>query len=344
MSAKPPTSLDVAREAGVSQATVSYVLNNREGARISDETRARVQEAADRLGYVPHAGARTLRTGHSRLVLVPLVDAPYGQLAVGLMEGLDRELSRLGYTMIQYGARHLKGVAAARAWAELRPVAVLAPATRLTRHAVDVLHSAGIRAVIGIGVAGWSSDLVSTMTMDHEGIGATAAEHLLARGSRTLTAIVPTEDGLRDMGLRRAAGVQRVAAARGLPYNQVDLAFSESATAAWLDAWQDAWQAGVSGDGRTKHGVFAYNDDYAMLLMAALADNGLSVPGDVAVVGCDDLPLAKLLRPRLTTIRLSVTDAPAMLAQTLDEIVRTGGTGQRPLALWTHALVERDSA
>ncbi|MBB4941707.1 DNA-binding LacI/PurR family transcriptional regulator [Streptosporangium album] len=340
MSAKPPTSLDVAREAGVSQATVSYVLNNREDARVSDETRARVKEAANRLGYVPHAGARTLRTGHSRLVLVPLVNIPYGPLAVGLMEELDSELGRLGYTMIQYGARRLKGVAAARAWAELRPVAVLAPAERLTRQAVDVLHSAGIKAVIGIGVAGWPSEIVSTMTMDHEGIGATAAEHILARGSHTLTAIVPAEKGLRDMGLRRAAGVQRVAAAHRVPYNQVDLAFSESATAAWLDAWQ---AADTTGHARTKHGVFTYNDDYAMLLMAVLADNGISVPGDVAVVGCDDLPLAKLLRPRLTTVRLDVTSAPAMLAQTLDEIVRTGGTGQRLLALWPHALVERDS-
>ncbi|MEU0569531.1 LacI family DNA-binding transcriptional regulator [Nonomuraea sp. NPDC005983] len=340
MSTKPPTSLDVAREAGVSQATVSYVLNNREGVRISDETRARVHEAVDRLGYVPHAGARTLRTGHSRLVLVPLADIPYGPLAVGLMEGLDRELSKLGYTMIQYGARRLKGVAAARAWAELRPVAVLAPAERLTRQAVDVLHSAGIRAVIGIGVVGWSSEIVSTVTMDHEGIGAMAAEHLLARGSHTLTAIVPVEDGLRDMGLRRAAGVQRVAAARGLPYTQVDLAFSETATAARLDAWRDA---GVSGDARTKHGVFAYNDDYAMLLMAVLADNGFSVPDDVAVVGCDDLPLAELLRPRLTTVRLNVADAPAVLAQTLDQVVKEGVTRRPRLALWTHALVERDS-
>ncbi|MCC5578326.1 LacI family DNA-binding transcriptional regulator [Microtetraspora sp. AC03309] len=340
MSAKPPTSLDVAREAGVSQATVSYVLNDRQGVRISDETRARVLEAVDRLGYVPHAGARTLRTGHSGLVLVPLVDVPYGPLAVGLMEELDRELSRLGYTMIQYGARRLKGVAAARAWAELRPVAVLAPAGRLTRQSVDVLHSAGIKAVIGIGVVGWSSEIVSTMTLDHEGIGATAAEHLLARGSRTLTAIVPAEDGLRDMGLLRAAGVRRVAAARGVPYTQVDLAFSEAATAARLDVWR---AADTTGHARTKHGVFAYNDEYAMLLMAVLADNGFSVPGDVAVVGCDDLPLANLLRPRLTTVRLDVTTGPVMLAQTLDEIVRGGAAGRRRLALWSHALVERDS-
>ncbi|WP_433412574.1 LacI family DNA-binding transcriptional regulator [Microtetraspora malaysiensis] len=340
MSAKPPTSLDVAREAGVSQATVSYVLNNRSDMRISDETRSRVREAADRLGYVPHAGARTLRTGHSGLVLVPLVDIPYGPLAVGLMEGLDRELSRLGYTMIQYGARRLKGVAAARAWAGLRPVAVLAPADRLTRQAVNVLRAAGVKAVIGIGGVARSAEMVSTMTMDHEAIGATAADHLLARGSRTLAAVVPAEDGLRDMGVLRAAGVRRVAAAHGVPYTQVGLAFSEAAAAAALDAWRGA---GGVGQARAKHGVFAYNDDYAMLLMAVLADNGVSVPGDVAVVGCDDLPLARLLRPRLTTVRLDVTTAPAVLAQTVEEIVKNGETTRRPLALWSHTLVERDS-
>src|SRR5690242_14164125 len=75
-----PTSADVARLAGVSRATVSYVLNNTSAVRISEPTRRRVQEAAKELGYVPHAAARTLRAGHSRMVLMPTLPVPAGPL------------------------------------------------------------------------------------------------------------------------------------------------------------------------------------------------------------------------------------------------------------------------
>ncbi len=73
-----PTSADVARLAGVSRATVSYVLNNNATVRISDPTRRRVREAALQLGYVPHAAARSLRAGHSRMVLLPSGHIPAG--------------------------------------------------------------------------------------------------------------------------------------------------------------------------------------------------------------------------------------------------------------------------
>ena len=73
---KRVTSADVAREVGVSRATVSYLLNNTPGQSISAETRRRVLEAAERLGYMPNRNARALRLGRSDIVLFPLGDAP----------------------------------------------------------------------------------------------------------------------------------------------------------------------------------------------------------------------------------------------------------------------------
>ncbi|GAA3444104.1 LacI family DNA-binding transcriptional regulator [Planomonospora venezuelensis] len=331
MNAKPPTSLDVARLAGVSQATVSYVLTDRPGTRISDETRARVREAADRLGYVPHAGARTLRTGRSGLVLMSMEDLPYGPLAVGALEGLDRELSRRGYTLVQYGARRLRGVPAARAWAELRPVAVVAGAGKLSRQAVDVLRSAGVRAVVAIGNR--PSAVVPSVVLDHAGVGALAAGHLIDRGCRRLAAVVPTETGLREMGEHRLAGALQAAQARGVPVTRADLPFREDGAAALLDLW------------RSVDGVFAYNDDYAMLLMAVLRDAGVAVPGDLRVVGCDDLPLAALLRPRLTTVRLDVSMAPSLIVQRLEELMEAGDSAAPDrIDPWTATLVVRESS
>ncbi|MEV4161014.1 LacI family DNA-binding transcriptional regulator [Nonomuraea dietziae] len=320
---RPATSMDVARAAGVSQATVSYVLNDRPGSRISEETRSRVRDAAERLGYVPHAGARTLRTGSSGVVLVAVPDIPQGPLATGLLEELDKELGGRGYTMVQYGARRTKGVAAAKAWAELRPTAVVADAGRLTRAGIEVLRAAGVKAIIGMGHA--PVDDVPSLLTDHEGVGALAVRHLVERGRDPVVAVVPREEGLRQMGLARLRGARSA----GVPVTAVDLAFDEAEAAVFV--------AGLKGG----EGVFAYNDEYAMLLLAALHDAGLRVPGDVAVIGCDDLPLARLTRPRLSTVRPDLSAAPARMATLIDRLVRGMVCGD--VDVWTLQLIERGS-
>lgn len=146
-----PTSADVARLAGVSRATVSYVLNNTSAVRISEPTRRRVHEAAKELGYVPHAAARSLRAGHSRMVLMPAPSIPVGPLYSQFISELQWALGRLDYTVVQYGSVGLQGDEAARAWAELRPVAVLVPGTGLGPQGVALLRRSGARAVVTLG-------------------------------------------------------------------------------------------------------------------------------------------------------------------------------------------------
>ncbi|MEV0581648.1 LacI family DNA-binding transcriptional regulator [Nonomuraea sp. NPDC050310] len=325
---RPPTSVDVARAAGVSQATVSYVLNDNPNARVSEKTRERVREAAARLGYVPHASARALRTGHSGLVLMPLPAARTGRLAASWLDAIGDELAERGYTMVHYGERRLKGVPAAKVWAELRPVAILVDTDRLTRASVDLLRSSGTRAVLGMGDG--PSDLVPSVVMDHREIGALAARHLLARGRSRLAAIVPREEGIDEMGAARWRGVREVAPQA----ERIDLAFSEA----------EAGRLAVRDD--LPDGIFAYNDEYAMLLISAFQDAGVRVPEDVAVVGADDLPIAKLMRPRLTSVGFQPTRTPAELVALLDAVIR----GEREfeagevITLARPLLVARDSA
>ncbi|MGW2152019.1 LacI family DNA-binding transcriptional regulator [Nonomuraea sp. NPDC001699] len=325
---RPPTSVDVARAAGVSQATVSYVLTDNPHARVSEETRRRVRDAAARLGYVPDAAARTLRTGRSGIVLMPLSRARVGRLAQQVFDELEEEFRARGYTLVQYGERTLKGVAAARSWLALRPSAVIVEAARLTRPAVDLLHASGVRAVVGL--SDQPSPLVPAVVFDHRALGAAAARHLVERGSRRLAAVVPREEGVDAMGRARLAGVREVVPGAA----RIDLAFSE----------EEAGRIVRAGD--LPDGVFAYNDEYAMLLISALQDAGLRVPEDVAVVGADDLPICTLMRPRLTSVHFDATASPADLAGEIDQIVR----GERPsvagevVARFAPRLVIRASA
>ncbi|WP_194293958.1 LacI family DNA-binding transcriptional regulator [Streptomyces sp. RB17] len=325
-----PTSADVARLAGVSRATVSYVLNNTSAVRISEPTRRRVREAARELGYVPHAAARSLRAGHSRMVLMPAPAIPVGPLYSGFLNELQGELGRLDYTVVQYGAVGLQGDEAARAWAELRPVAVLVPGAGLGPQGVGVLKRSGARAVVTLGPG--RVDGAHALLMDHDAVGECAGAHLHARGRRRIGVVVPEESGLEVYSRPRLAGVRRAlrgtdAAVTGLPLAYTEESASQLA-ARWGELDLDA--------------VFAYNDEYAMLLMRALQDAGVRIPEDVAVIGADDLMLGRLLRPRLSTVHIELPSGRD-LAELVDRAVRDPGAEPEVHKVLGASVVQRES-
>ncbi|QEV21568.1 LacI family DNA-binding transcriptional regulator [Streptomyces alboniger] len=330
-----PTSADVARLAGVSRATVSYVLNNAGTVRISEPTRRRVHEAARELGYVPHAAARSLRAGHSRMVLMPTSEIPMGPLFSRFFNELQWALSRLDYTVVQYASLGMTGEDAARAWAELRPVAVLAPDTSaLGPHGVTVLKRSGAKAVFTLGPQ--RVEGAHALLMDGRRVGEAAARHLLARGRRRIGAVVPEEPGLdlfsrpRVEGLRAAVADAHIA---GASVTELPLAYEEGSAAGLAARWRSL---GLEG-------VFAYNDEYAMLLMRALQDEGIAVPEEAAVIGSDDLMLGRLLRPRLSTVRIELPSGRG-LAELVDRVVRDPGAEPEVHDMLGAAVVHRESS
>ncbi|NEB80969.1 LacI family transcriptional regulator [Streptomyces sp. SID14478] len=320
-----PTSADVARLAGVSRATVSYVLNNTSAVRISEPTRRRVHEAAKELGYVPHAAARSLRAGHTRIVLMPTPEVPVGPLYSGFLNELQWALSRLDYTVVQYGSVGVGGDDAARAWAELRPVAVLAP-IGMGPDGIAVLKRSGAKAVITLGPA--PVEGAHALLMDHREVGRVAGEHLVARGHRALGVVMPREEGLDAFAVPRLDGVR----ASGADVVQLPLAYEEEHAA------RVAAQVRELG----LDAVFAYNDEYAMLLMRALQDAGVDIPGDVAVIGADDLMLGRLLRPRLSTVRIDLPSGEE-LAGLVDRLVRDPAAEPEVRDVMQAAVVARES-
>ena len=330
---RPPTSGDVARRAGVSRATVSYVLNEVPDSRISAKTMARVREAARELGYVPHAMARSLRVGRSNLVLVPRPAIPSGPLLDSFQKNLEDRLQELGYTVILHGDRSARGVAGARLWASLRPVGVIIHTERLTRRAVEVLRRSGTTAILGLG---WSpSDLVPTLVLDQVAVDGCAAEYLTARGHRRLAVVMPREPKLLDLGLMRLAGVRKMAEAKNIEVERVDLAFDPEVAAPVAARW---------ARGPRPSAVFTYNDEYGMLLMRALLDAGVRVPADVALVGADDLPLCDLLRPRLTSVHVDAGPSARSVAETLHALIQVGRQRLAPARLMQPRVVVRESA
>lgn len=281
--AKRPTSSDVARAAGVSQTTVSFVLNNRPGQTIPEETRRRVLEAARRLEYRPHASARALAAGRSDIVLLSVPDLPIGAGISRFIEELAAALAEHGLTLVTHLAgshgRSLPDVCAAVGASAVVGFAFLDAET------VQALHRAGADVVLPTPPAGG----VTMM----EPVGRMQAEHLIARGHRRLGYGLPAHAGLRTMAEERLQGVIAICAEAGF---DPPVALPTS-----LDA-DSAGQAVARWRELSVTGVCAFNDETAMAVLAGLREHGLTAPTDLAVIGVDDIPTARLAAPPLTTV------------------------------------------
>ncbi|MFA7764130.1 LacI family DNA-binding transcriptional regulator [Streptomyces sp. NPDC048723] len=312
------TSADVARLAGVSRATVSFVLNDTQGHRVSAGTRARVLDAAKQLGYVPHAAARSLRAGRSNLVLMPSSISAIGRLVSDWVDDLHSELDRYGYTAVLHAGRFADPLDAARAWAELRPAAVVAlDGDRFTAQAAEVLVRAGVRGLLAF--ASHPVEGVHTIDFDHTRIGVTAAEHLIARGRTRIGVVMPQERGLSTLAEPRLAGAESVAARHMATVTPLELSYTRESASALARRWRSL----------DLDAAFTYNDEYAALLLHALQAEGITVPDEVALVGCDDLVLSTLQQPALTTVRLDMPSA-AQIADAVHELIETGTAAPVP--------------
>jgi LacI family transcriptional regulator len=292
-----PTSHDVARRAGVSRATVSFVLNG-QTEHVSEDTRRRVLTTVRELGYAPNASARSLRAGRSNVVLMPMPAYPFSPAVDALIENLARELGLLGLTLLMHGDRAASGIEGARIWAELRPAAVFLQAERCTRRAVQLLRRAGVRAVLLQGPE--SAAYAPTIQLDQAAAAHRAAEYMVQRGYRRLACLVPGGE-LALLAEKRLDALAAVATPSCATVERIDCDLSNESLTSSIAHWREA---------RSRpDAVYAYNDEFAVVLIQALRQLGLEVPSGVAVMGSGNLPVGALLRPALST---TYFDMPAI--------------------------------
>lgn len=307
----PPTSTDVARLAKVSRATVSYVLNDVEDSRVSEATKERVLQAAEQLGYVPHEIASSLRSGRSDLVLLPFFDWPYNQSSIAYLQSLAQHIDQLGYTvMLRFFGRRDKKLLA-RKIAAFHPVGVVVGAGELTKEDVEILSRNGVKAILAY--EGDQRADIPTIGVDFTSVGEHVGRYLVSKGHRQIAAIVPRDSRIIQLGLQRLEGLERVGKQYGISVERVDLDFDTSQAAVLAEKWQV---------GPRPSGVFTYNDEYGLLLMSALQDVGLRIPDDIGLVGCDDLAMCEMLRPRLTSVNLSQSGPERDIAAYLDDVIQ----------------------
>jgi LacI family transcriptional regulator len=291
-----PTLQDVAHRAGVSTATVSKVLSNTPY--FTDQTRAKVMQAVEELGYVPHLAARALSKGKTRIIAVVfpyLYDTLFSDpLVLRILEGIESETSRQGYNILLSTPR-LNARGPDSHYKQLIQSGYIDGVIALDNvpfaSVLDPVRKRGIPAV-AIGYYGTDFRVVS----DDVSGGFQLMTHVLGLGHRRV-GIITVPFNIHYSIQHRIAGLRAGAEAVGVDFDafpQVDGDFStdsgEAGAAKLLDAHPDLTA------------IISLNDRMAMGAILAVRNRGREVPRDVTIVGYDDIPIAATISPPLTTI------------------------------------------
>ncbi|CAM5642954.1 LacI family transcriptional regulator [Streptomyces pilosus] len=281
------TAADIAQAVGVSRATVGYVLNRTPGQTISEATRRRVLEEAARRGYRPHSAAQALARGRSGIVLLVLPDWPMRYVVGRYVEEASLALDEAGYTLVTY-TRHVTG-RGRPLWESLSPEVVVG----FVPFAADELASlraAGVSKIFPAAGSRLGPEAFSAGTR-------LQVEHLYDLGHRRLAFAASPDPRVAELVEERLLEARRTAARLGLtPVVVRSMDHDHDRAAAIVRTWHEE---GVTA-------VVAHNDDTAAMVVGAALRSGLSVPGDLAVVGHDDTPLATLFTPSLSSVRVDV--------------------------------------
>lgn len=296
---------DVARRAGVSITTVSLVLNGK--GNISEETRRRVLAAAEELRYHPNAHARHLRKRRTYTIGV-FIAALGGLFYEEILEGIHKVILQTDYEL------------------------VICPETRsisriLSNRQVDaaIVFDVKIPSDLLISLA-WKNfpivvldryieaDYVFPLLIDNPGGMRQVFQHLYSQGVRKLAFVAGAADSF-DNAERQQAFLEE-ARAHGLEVRLYQGDFTEAS------GYRIARQILTSGD--VPEAIVCANDQMAIGCLHMLQEGGLRVPQDAALVGFDDIPVARYLQPSLTTVRVPRTDWGARAVAGLIEFLDRG--------------------
>jgi DNA-binding LacI/PurR family transcriptional regulator len=312
---KRVTAHDVARRAGVSQPTVSLVLSRNANARVAPETRERVLEAARELGYVPNVVARSLVQSRSYAigVIVPDLRNPF---FAEVISGAERVVSEAGFAVLLCETREIPRDRHIQALLERQVDGIMMDAIGASSLPQEMV--AGVNLVL----IDEPADRWPGVASDALGAGKLAAEHLLALGHTRLGLIGPATN-VHAMRMRER-GFAQALAAHGIAIDSAMLR-RVPATAAGGAAGMHSLLA----LDRAPTAVFCINDLVAAGALKVCSHDGVRVPEDISLVGCEDIELATLLTPELTTIAIPARELGARAARILLQALQEGGNEHR---------------
>lgn len=280
-SSRPATSADVAKRAGVSRATVSYILNGKRGVSFTAETRDAVLRAAKELAYQPNAAAKSLVSGSGPIVVV--------------MSSLPQNETTAAVVLMLAGAFAARGHLATFFEVSDDLASTVDSIVAMRPRAALLVFPAAGELGTKLAEAGVSVTGIDRLPISFT-VGETQVAYLVERGhSRIAFADVVGSEGFGVLP-RRAEVIDACAkAGLGVPPS-AEVSRDGIGASDVVAAWHR--------DGVTA--VCAYNDEVALAVLHGIREAGLRCPEDLAVIGCDDIPAAAVAYPPLTTVAINV--------------------------------------
>jgi LacI family transcriptional regulator len=296
---------DVAREANVSVATVSRVLNG--SGPVSDETQRLIREVAGRMRYVPHSGARSLITSKTQTLGVLLPDL-YGEFFSEVIRGMDDTAQRNGFhLLISRAYADRKGIETAIRAMRGRADGVVVMSPDLDAESLLNLPST-IPVVLLCSVP--RGDEIDSLTIQNCRGAKEMSAHLISLGHKRIAIIKGSarnyDAAERLRGYRLAL---REAGITPDPALEREGNFTEAA------GYSAALEL-LAMKGRPT-AIFAANDSMAIGALSALRESGISVPEEMAVAGFDDIPLARYMDPPLSSVHVPICELGARAVELL---------------------------
>lgn len=286
---------DLAEAAGVSVTTVSQILNGK-GERFSIETRQRVHQLQEDLGYVPDFNARNLimKSAQTIGVLVPNLGNPFFSMFIRGVQQTSRERH---FIPLIFGANHDEQLESYYLQELIKRAVdgLIIASASITGEAIDnILKKNGIPYLLIDQNGGPSVDRIR---VDDEQGGQLAARHLLTLGHQRIVVVMP-EHPTQNLRIRLTGFKAQ------LVDQQIPLADSAVITSPMTKL--GGYQATAAVLAQHPTAVFAINDETALGLMRGLHEQGVRVPDDISVLGYDDIDLDEYVVPKLTTIHQPV--------------------------------------
>ena len=341
MGAAPRVSMtDVARRAGVSQKTVSRVVNGEP--HVAEAIRARVQAVVEELGFRPNAAARALVTRRNhRIGMVTMGSALYGPTSI--LEGVDAALRGSGYHL---SVARTQGGGVADLQAAIDELVAQDVAGLVLSEPIDLGHPE-LRLPAGLPVLSFDSATGDAVRPGELVLGAdelagarAATAHLLGLGHRTVHHVAGTAGWAATA--RRIAGWRSALADAGVEAPEV--VHGDWSPRSGYEAATALLRRADSDTGTPVTAIFTANDHMAIGAIRAVEQAGLRVPEDVSVVGFDDAPEAEFLSTALTTVRQDFTEVTRLAVHRLVHAIEGRPPAERHRLVPTQLVVRESTA
>ncbi|MEP6908254.1 MAG: LacI family DNA-binding transcriptional regulator [Pseudoxanthomonas sp.] len=323
---------DVARVADVSVATVSRALNGHSN--VVADVRERVHAVARSLKYSPNAAARSLSSRRTHTLGVVLPDL-YGEFFSELVRGIDQAARLSGMHLLvssDHGHPEEQSAALRTMVGRVDGLLVMSPYVAKPALLAEDLSLLPVVLINTQAVA----DGFAAISVDNYGGAVEMVEHLVKAGHRQIAFVAGPQENFDAHERLRG---YRDALARRVPSSTEWIIPGDFDEASGYRAGQQMLAATALPDA-----VFAANDMMALGCLFAFAQAGINVPGDIAVAGFDDIPLARYVHPTLTTMRVNIADVGARAVAMLLESIAGGSTGSPGTVRLDADLIVRESS